>query len=134
MSRQIDIDKPLSDEDRAWLLSRSRHDDILYNDRLCAAIKAGQVKALEDDDSDSDDDDDDDGTIEISQHIYDTVIALDENGLKTKLSHYGLPPVGSVSEMRTQLALFLQDREDDVAREEMVEKARKEKFNNDPTK
>jgi hypothetical protein len=33
MSREIDLDKPLSDEDRAWLKDRSQLDVIAENDR-----------------------------------------------------------------------------------------------------
>jgi len=33
MSKQIDLDKPLSDEDREYLLSRSRYYDVEENDR-----------------------------------------------------------------------------------------------------
>lgn len=34
MSRQVDITKPLSDEDRAYLESRARHDLLAQNDRI----------------------------------------------------------------------------------------------------
>ena len=34
MSKSIDLNKPLSDEDRAYLASRARHHEIIVNDRM----------------------------------------------------------------------------------------------------
>lgn len=39
MSRNIDLTKPLSDEDRAYLLSRDRHIDIARADKAAEAME-----------------------------------------------------------------------------------------------
>ena len=127
MSRaDIDLNKPLTQEQKEWLLERSMRDEVELNERRFGTDGTGP---------DPEKVDDEDEGVEVSQEVYDYIMSLSEAELDTKLQHYGFEPVGDLRSKRTQLAIQLQEDED--AREEAKKDPTVEKqkeVDSDPTK
>lgn len=128
MSRaDIDLNKPLTQEQKEWLLERSMRDEVELNERRFGENGTGA-------DPEPDSENDDDG-VEVSQKVYDYVMDLSEPELNTKLQHYGMQPEGDLRTKRTQLAIQLQEDEDarEAATKDPTEEKQKE-VDSDPTK
>jgi hypothetical protein len=124
MGRSIDLSKPLSEEDRAFLASRARTAEIVTNDRQFAHLseedreeaisthdeedakeKADQAaweQALQDADENS-----------FPEHLVEKVAPLSVNQLKTALKKRGQPTTGDKEELQLRLVTFLEQAEKD---------------------
>lgn len=128
MSKIIDLNKPLSDEDKAYLTERSRLDDIALNERRFGEDGSGADPEPEEKDSDDD-------AVEVSEDVYNHVVDLNFDELRTELTKYGLPSDGDdIKGMRTQLAIHLQILEDERVADREADAKADAKHKADPTK
>lgn len=115
MSRVIPTDRPLSDEDRAYLEKTSQEWKIAQID---AAFPPGASTPADSGTDDSDDSDDDD-VVEVDEDISNFVEGLpNADTVKDQLEKRGLEGSGSRGELNAALAIGLQQKRD--AGEEVV--------------
>lgn len=126
MGKAIDLNKPLSDEDKEWLETRSMREDIELNERRFGEDGSGPDEKAKPAD---------DGEVEVSEKVYDEVMSLSEPELDTKLQHYGMQPTGDLRSKRTALAVQLQEDEDAREKDRSdTPEAKQAEVDKDPTK
>lgn len=88
MSKQIDLEKKLSDEDRAYLLARGRRWQVIQNDRRFASTTAAPQQSSNDGESDE-------WEAEVKE------LTVDE--LRDELANRGLSTSGNKPELQKRL-------------------------------
>lgn len=119
MSKSIDLNKPLSDEDRAYLASRARHHEIIVNDRMFGPNGTGpEPEFVAEEDVEILDIDPD-----IAQHV----LSLDEKGLSSELIKNNITPAGHKEDLQEALAIYLQLNRNEEEHEKAVAAKKAEK-------
>jgi hypothetical protein len=114
MSRIIDRNHKYTDEEREWLISRSRHHDIIVNDRQFGPDGEGAHVEPEHEEEVQ--------ILDIDADIAEHVLGLEVEGLKTELIKYHIAPEGHKEDLQEALAIHLQIHRE----EEKHEKAQAE--------
>lgn len=120
MGRSIDLTKPLSEEDRAFLLARSRKGEVAVNDRQFGHLSE-EDRAEVSDQHDADEKADADEQKLIEQQIEEEESGFDEDielevaplkmtELRARLAKEGQPSDGDKGELQLRLLNFLQDQ------------------------
>jgi hypothetical protein len=91
VSKEVDLSRPLSDEDRAYLLQRGRRHLVLQNDRQ---FENGEFARPDDDDEDED---------EIDQEWVSEVEAMNVDQLRAELQRRSLSTSGKKDELQDRL-------------------------------
>ena len=102
MSRNVDLNKPLSDEDREYLASRSRHHEIIVNDRMFGPGGSGPEP----------------------EYVAEHVLSLEVAELRSELIMYNITPAGHKEDLKEALAIHLQLSRAEEQHEEAQEKAK----------
>lgn len=115
MSRYVDLRKPISDEDRAYLMSRSREGDVAVNDRMFKDRPEDEVAARVSQANQDDEDEIEDAELVQDQADLDFVNSLKTGELRVQLEARGLDKTGSKADLMQRLlaALAAEDAEDD---------------------
>lgn len=132
MGRYIDLNKPLTKEDREYLMSRAQEGDVVVNDRRFAGLSAEEKAELSGEvDQDKADYESDreaferqveeENDTEFDEDILDRVSALNYNEVRQALAKLELDSKGTKEEVYSRLLNHLQDEAD--AKREAEEKA-----------
>ena len=116
MSRNVDLNKPLSDEDREYLASRSRHHEIIVNDRMFGPGGSGpEPEYVAEEDVE---------VLDIDADIAEHVLSLEVDELRSELIMYNITPAGHKEDLKEALAIHLQLSRAEEQHEEAQEKAK----------
>jgi len=122
MGRYIDLNKPLSDEDRAYLESRSRHGEIAANDRRFGHLDEEEretVTTQVDEDNEHDEQEAEAIAAAIQQeeeesfpdHLIEKVAPLSTQQLRSALEKRGQDTSGDKRELQVRLLQYLEEKE-----------------------
>ena len=118
MSKSIDLNKPLSDEDRAYLASRARHHEIIVNDRMFGPNGTGpEPEFVAEEDVE---------ILDIDPDIAEHVLSLDEKGLSSELIKTTLLLLDT-KKIYKALAIYLQLNRNEEEHEKAVAAKKAEK-------
>lgn len=120
MGRFIDLSRPITDDERAYLLSRSREGEVTVNDRQFGhleegAKKSAQIQAQDDADFEEEERRAFEDAVNASEEdsfpswIVDKVEPLTVAQLRTALAKRGQDTEGEKLELQTRLAEFLEE-------------------------
>ena len=123
MGRYIDLNKPLTKEDREYLMSRAQEGDVVVNDRRFAGLSAEEKAELSGEvDQDKADYESDreaferqveeENDTEFDDDILDYVSALNYNEVRQALAKLELDSKGTKEEVYSRLLNHLQDEAD----------------------
>ena len=123
MGRYIDLNKPLTKEDREYLMSRAQEGDVVVNDRRFAGLSAEEKAELSGEvDQDKADYESDreaferqveeENDTEFDDDILDYVSALNYNEVRQALAKLDLDSKGTKEEVYSRLLNHLQDEAD----------------------
>lgn len=125
MGRYIDLNKPLNDEDRAFLLARSREGDVDVNDRQFGHLSdEDRAKRVSQAEADADRDASDEREAEqeeidnlppFDEDLIDKVAPLKVAELRAHLEKRGLDAKGDKETLQDRLLVFLQGERDAAA-------------------
>ena len=145
MGRFVDLSKPLSDEDREYLIERRREDEIRFNDAEFGDLKDKDKKAVsEQHDSDVKEDKAEQEAYEKAlaeadeegypEHLVEKVEPLTVAQLRAALKKRDLETSGDKEELRIRLIEFLEekDKEKETAGEEAAANLRKKEHPDPP--
>lgn len=115
MSKFVDLSRPITDEERAYLQSRAREDDIVANDRQFGRLKDAEKRKLrqgaEDDDREEAEFqaqfDYDEGD-EFDPELVAQVAPLTVKDLKARIAKLGEKPQGNREDLQVQLLELLE--------------------------
>lgn len=115
MSKFVDLSRPITDEERAYLQSRAREDDIVANDRQFGRLKDAEKRKLrqgaEDDDREEAEFqaqfDYDEGD-EFDPELVAQVAPLTVKDLKARITKLGEKPQGNREDLQVQLLELLE--------------------------
>lgn len=122
MGRFIDLDKPLSDDDRAYLIERRREAEVVVNDRrfgdLTKKAKAEEAKRVDQDRAAQEAEDAAlDEAIAAEEedsyppHLVDKVFPLTVTQLRTALKKRNLDATGNKEDLQIRLIEYLEEQE-----------------------
>lgn len=122
MGRYVDLDKPLSDEDRAYLVDRRREDEIKINDARFGDLSKKERKAASDQhDEDVAEEAAEQEALEAAgaqdeeesypEHIVEKIAPLNLTQLRQAAKKRGLETTGSKEELRIRLCDYLEAQE-----------------------
>lgn len=109
MSRQIDFDKPLSDDDRAWLHEWSQDWRIEENERKFGKPEAEQESFAAQQESPAQPELPTVGSANLDPSLEDQIAALTVAELKEELSEIGQSSEGNKKELQERLLKALKD-------------------------
>lgn len=128
MGRYIDLNKPLNDEDRAFLLARSREGDVDVNDRQFGHLSdEDRAKRVSQAEADADRDASDEREAEqeeidnlppFDEDLIDKVAPLKVAELRAHLEKRGLDAKGDKETLQDRLLVFLQGERDASAEDD----------------
>lgn len=115
MSRQVDLTRPITDEEREYLASRAREDEIVVNDRQFGHLKDAQRRKLQ---QQAELDDQEEQEFQ-AQFDYDEeeafdpelvaqVAPLNVKELKARIEKLGEKPKGNRDDLQVQLLELLE--------------------------
>lgn len=115
MSKQVDLSRPITDEERAYLKLRAREDDIVANDRQFGHLKDAEKRKLR---QGAEEDDREEAEFQ-SQFDYDEEDTFDEElvaqvapltvkELKARITKLGEKPQGNREDLQVQLLELLE--------------------------
>lgn len=115
MSKFVDLSRPITDEERAYLQSRAREDDIVANDRQFGNLKDAEKRKLrqgaeEDDREEAEFQaqfDYDEGD-EFDPELVAQVAPLTVKDLKARITKLGEKPQGNREDLQVQLLELLE--------------------------
>ena len=115
MSKFVDLSRPITDEERAYLQSRAREDDIVANDRQFGNLKDAEKRKLrqgaeEDDREEAEFQaqfDFDEGD-EFDPELVAQVAPLTVKDLKARITKLGEKPQGNREDLQVQLLELLE--------------------------
>lgn len=123
MGRYIDPNKPLSDEDRAFLMSRAREDEVRTNDRIFGHLNQEDKDLIRNEVDEDNEEDKRHAAEEFKKLVEDEDSSFDEDlvqrveqlvtrELRLELSALGEPVDGKKAELQDRLLNRLQDDRD----------------------
>ena len=130
MGRFIDLSRPITDDEREYLLSRSREGEVVVNDRQFGHLEEGaklnaQIQAKEDEEFEEEERKAFQDAVDASEEdsfpawIVDKVEPLTVAQLRTALSKRGQDTEGEKLELQTRLAEFLEEQAERKANEDV---------------
>ena len=119
MSRIIDSNHKYTDDEREWLISRSRHHDIIVNDRQFGP--GGEGAHVEPEEAEQVQ------VLDIDPDIAEHVLSLEVEELKTELIMYHIAPEGHKEDLQEALAIHLQLTREEEQHEEAQANAKAQK-------
>lgn len=120
MSKFVDLSRPITDEEREYLQSRAREDDIIANDRQFGHLKDAEKRKLrqgaeEDDQKEAEFqaqfDYDDEDTFD--EELVAQVAPLTVKELKARITKLGEKPQGNREDLQVQLLELLEGGTDE---------------------
>ena len=121
MSRQVDLSRPITDEERAYLNLRAREDDIIANDRQFGGLKAAEKRKLQQRSEDADAEeaefqqqfqyDEDEETFD--PDLVAQVAPLTVKELQARIEKLGFKPQGNKEDLQVQLLEILEGGPED---------------------
>lgn len=114
MSKQVDLSRPITDEEREYLKLRAREDDIIANDRQFGHLKDAEKRRLRGDAEDADREEaefqaqfDYDEEDEFDPELVAQVAPLTVKDLKARITKLGEKPQGNRDDLQIQLLELL---------------------------
>lgn len=107
MGKRIDLSRPITDEERAYLLSRAREDEVVANDRQFGGKSDAEKRKAT---SAADEAAEEEASYEVEEEedffdpdLVDQVAPLSVRELQQRLEKLGLKPKGKKDELQIQL-------------------------------
>lgn len=114
MSKQVDLSRPITDEERKYLRIRAREDDIIANDRQFGHLKDAEKRRLRGEAEDADREEaefqaqfDYDEEDEFDPELVAQVAPLTVKDLKARIEKLGEKPKGNRDDLQIQLLELL---------------------------
>lgn len=115
MSKFVDLSRPITDEERAYLQSRAREDDIVANDRQFGNLKDAEKRKLRQGAEEDDREEaafqaqfDYDEGDEFDPELVAQVAPLTVKDLKARITKLGEKPQGNREDLQVQLLELLE--------------------------
>lgn len=115
MSKQVDLSRPITDEEREYLRIRAREDDIIANDRQFGHLKDAEKRRLRGEAEDADAEEaefqaqfDYDEGDEFDPELVAQVAPLTVKDLKARITKLGAKPQGNRDDLQIQLLELLE--------------------------
>ena len=119
MSKQIDLNKPLSDEGRAYLASRARHHEIIVNDRMFGPGGTGpEPESVPEEDVE---------VLDIDPDIAEHVLGLSVQDLRSELIKNNITPAGHKEDLQEALAIHVKLSRHEEEHEKALEEQKAQK-------
>lgn len=122
MSKQVDLSRPITDEEREYLRIRAREDDIIANDRQFGHLKDAEKRKLRGEAEDADQEEaefqaqfDYDEEDEFDPELVAQVAPLTVKDLKARITKLGEKPQGNRDDLQIQLLELLDAQADEDA-------------------
>lgn len=130
MGRFIDLSRPITDDEREYLLARSREGEVTVNDRQFGHLEEGQkinaqIQAQEDEQAEEEERKAFDDAVNAAEEdsfpawIVDKIEPLTVAQLRTALAKRGLEALGEKIELQIRLADFLEEQDKRKANEDV---------------
>lgn len=116
MGKRIDLSRPITDEERAYLLSRAREDEVVANDRQFKN-HSDAAKRKASDDAEKATAEEEEYDVEEDEDLYDPelvaqVAPLSVRELQQRLEKLGIKPKGKKEELQMQLLDALEEQQE----------------------
>lgn len=120
MSRQVDLSRPITDEERAYLNLRAREDDIIANDRQFGGLKDAEKRKLQQRSEEADAAEDEyqqqfeyEEEETFDPDLVAQVAPLTVKELQARIEKLGFKPQGNKEDLQVQLLEILEGGPED---------------------
>lgn len=120
MSRQVDLSRPITDEERAYLNLRAREDDIIANDRQFGGLKDAEKRKLQQRSEEADAAEDEyqqqfeyEEEETFDPELVAQVAPLTVKELQARIEKLGFKPQGNKEDLQVQLLEILEGGPED---------------------